>query len=201
MLSPMMLSPMNRIPKPKITSPIFLIPCLLQNMTITTPIMTINGAMSDRLNAMSCPVIVVPIFAPKITPDACIRFISPEFTKLTTITVVALEDWMIAVNTIPTIIPINRFLVKNSSMLRIFAPAAFSSPSLIIFIPYRKNPSPPSSIKIVVILIRILLYSTFAKKCFPYSISLSMHAFSSATLPNTRSGLRNARRSMATSFP
>ncbi len=91
-LSPMMLSPMNRTPNPRTTSPIFLTPCSLKNITITTPMITTRGAISDRLNAISCPVTVVPILAPRITPDACIRFIRPELTKLTTITVVALED-------------------------------------------------------------------------------------------------------------
>ena len=154
---PIVLRPMNRIPNPSTTSPNLFIFAFLQNIIITTPTITNNGATSDRLNAISCPVIVVPIFAPRITPVACIRFISPEFTKLTTITVVALEDCMIAVNIRPTIIPTKRFLVKNSKIPLILAPAAFSSPSLISFIPNKNKPSPPSSEKNVTISICILL--------------------------------------------
>ena len=37
-------------------------------------------------------VIVVPIFAPKITPTDCAKVINPAFTKETTITVVAPDD-------------------------------------------------------------------------------------------------------------
>ncbi|MPN30671.1 hypothetical protein SDC9_178142 [bioreactor metagenome] len=36
-------------------------------------------------------VTVVPMFAPIIMPIACLRFINPEFTNPTTITVVAEE--------------------------------------------------------------------------------------------------------------
>ena len=43
-------------------------------------------------------VIVVPILAPIITPIACDSLIIPEFTKPTTITVVADDDWITAVN-------------------------------------------------------------------------------------------------------
>ena len=43
------------------------------------------------------PVIVVPILAPMITPIDCVRVKRPAFTKLTTMTVVAEEDWMIVV--------------------------------------------------------------------------------------------------------
>jgi len=85
--------PINRIPNPKITSPRRLIVRLFfTNITIRTPMMTNSGAISARSNAISCPVTVVPMFAPRIIPGACASFIRPEFTKLTTITVVALED-------------------------------------------------------------------------------------------------------------
>ena len=46
-------------------------------------------------------VTVVPMFAPKITPIAWLNVRISAFTKLTTITVVAPEDWMIAVTHIP----------------------------------------------------------------------------------------------------
>ena len=46
-------------------------------------------------------VTVVPMFAPKITPMACVSVKISAFTKLTTMTVVAPEDWMTAVTPIP----------------------------------------------------------------------------------------------------
>ena len=70
MASPMMLSPINRIPNPSTTSPALLMLSFLQNMTMITPAMTNSGAISDRLNAISCPVTVVPILAPSMTPEA-----------------------------------------------------------------------------------------------------------------------------------
>jgi hypothetical protein len=42
----------------------------------------------DTIHAVT----VVPILAPMMTPIACVSVSSPALTKLTTITVVALED-------------------------------------------------------------------------------------------------------------
>ncbi len=46
-------------------------------------------------------VIVVPMLAPIITPTAWCSVMIPEFTKPTTITVVAEEDWITAVTPAP----------------------------------------------------------------------------------------------------
>ena len=46
-------------------------------------------------------VTVVPTFAPMITWIACLSVIRPEFTKTTTMTVVADDDWMTAVTPRP----------------------------------------------------------------------------------------------------
>ena len=113
-------------------------------MTMITPDIKKTGAASERLNATSWEVTVVPMLAPRITPAACDRFIRPAFTKLTTMTVEALDDWMIAVKKMPTSIPENRLVVKNSRIPLSLAPAAFSRPSLINFIPYKKSPRPPA---------------------------------------------------------
>ena len=43
--------------------------------------------------ATSQPVMVVPMFAPIIIPIDCTRESKPAFAKLTTITVVAEDDW------------------------------------------------------------------------------------------------------------
>ena len=87
------------------------------------------------------------MLAPKITPAAWYRFISPEFTKLTTMAVQAEEDWIIPVKTIPTNMPVKRLVVKNSRIRRSLAPATFSMESLIRSMPNRKSPRPPAKDK------------------------------------------------------
>ena len=52
-------------------------------------------------------VTVVPTFAPMITLIACFKVMSPEFTKPTTMTVVAEELWMTAVTPRPVKKPRN----------------------------------------------------------------------------------------------
>lgn len=71
-------------------------------------------------------VTVVPMFAPIITPTACPSCISPEFTKPTTITVVAADDWMTAVTATPSSSPFIVLFVSFDSMLLSWLPAAFS---------------------------------------------------------------------------
>ena len=66
----MVLSPMNKIPKPIMISPNFVIFCFLQNMTTITPSNKITGAIFSNLKETNNDVTVVPIFAPKITPAA-----------------------------------------------------------------------------------------------------------------------------------
>ena len=68
---------------------------------------------------------VVPILAPMITLIACVKVRSPAFTKLTTITVVALEDWMTPVTPRPVTTPLNGFDVMDARNLRSPSPAAF----------------------------------------------------------------------------
>ncbi len=82
--------PIKRNPKPKIICPIFFNDFFLLNRLNQTPIAIAGSAMFVSLNAISWAVIVVPIFAPMITPTACFKVISPALTNPTTITVVAL---------------------------------------------------------------------------------------------------------------
>ena len=56
------------------------------------PTIAMIGAAFPTSRAISCPVIVVPIFAPIMTHIACRKVINPEFTNPTTITVVADDD-------------------------------------------------------------------------------------------------------------
>ena len=56
------------------------------------------------------PVMLVPITAPMMTAIACRSFIIAEFTKPTTITLVAEEDWITAVTPVPSRIPLSGLL-------------------------------------------------------------------------------------------
>jgi hypothetical protein len=60
-----------------------------------------------------------------ITPIACPRDSSPALTKLTTITVVADEDWMIDVIPSPVITPLNGLEVIADRKLLSLSPDAF----------------------------------------------------------------------------
>ena len=148
-------SPMNRSEKPKINSPtLFRLPLLLKingipmanNGMEKAAILTLKPT-AEMIHAVT----VVPMFAPMMTPMDCASVINPAFTKLTTITVVALEDWMSAVMRMPVSTPITRFLVIAARMLRRRSPANFSRPSDIVFMPKRNSASEPTSEKIFTI--------------------------------------------------
>jgi len=80
-------------------------------------------------------VTVVPILAPMMTLMDSARVNSPALTKLTTITVVAEEDWIRAVINTPVNTPVTRLVVIAVRILRNLSPATFCKPSLIIFMP------------------------------------------------------------------
>jgi len=135
--------PVNSKPKPINTSPTCLYFSLPPNKYSKIPIPNASGAKPVKSNDTIWAVIVVPIFAPIITPTACGSPIRPALTKPTTITVVALELCITAVTTAPRITPIKMFLVKSSIIFFILDPATFSNDSPIRFIPYKNRPRPP----------------------------------------------------------
>ena len=96
--------------------------------------MALTSALKPKMEMIQA-VIVVPIFAPIITPMAWARVSSPALTKPTTITVVALEDWTSAVTPSPESIPLNGLEVIVPRSFLILPPAAFCMPELIMFIP------------------------------------------------------------------
>ena len=156
-----LLIPKNNAPNPKITSEIFLVIGLLPNIIRQAPTKMIYGAMAVSFKETSCAVIVVPMLAPNVIPTDCSSVRSPAFTKLTSITVVAPDDWIIAVNIAPKITAMNRFFVTRSRMTRILSPAAFCSPSLMNFIPNKNSASPlSSSVSITNMILSSLLFST-----------------------------------------
>lgn len=95
-VSPSKSKPKNNIPKPRKRSEKFLIFDFFNDFR-KKPI-PINGiAIADTLkekpkNETIHAVTVVPMFAPKMIPMACVKERICAFTKLTTITVVALDD-------------------------------------------------------------------------------------------------------------
>ena len=88
--------------------------------------------MAPRLNepppkerAKIHAVTVVPILAPMMTPMALARDSRPALTKLTSINVVAVEDWTRAVTTIPVRTRLNAVEVIAAMNDLNFSPAIF----------------------------------------------------------------------------
>ena len=101
---------------------------------------------------------MVPILAPMITPTACDNFMIPEFTKPTTITVVAEDDWITAVTPAPKSTAFIGFEVRFSRIFSSFPPETFARPSPIAFIPYKNNARPPINVNILNKSMIILLF-------------------------------------------
>ncbi len=112
-------------------------------MLIAIGVMLILNPKIETIHAVT----VVPIFAPIITPVDSNGVSKPAFTKLTTITVVVDEDWVIEVTPKPVSNPRNRLVVIPLRMDRRREPATFCNPSLKIFIPKMKIPKAPISCK------------------------------------------------------
>ena len=83
------------------------------------PMLKLNPA--DIIHAVS----VVPMLAPIITEIACFKVSSPAFTKLTVMTVVAVELCTAAVTNAPVNKPVTRFVVIVPKMRRSCGPAIF----------------------------------------------------------------------------
>ena len=72
---------------------------------------------------------VVPMSAPRITPIVWRSVRRPADAKPTSMTVVALDDWRIAVAPAPTASALRRFPVRVERMCRSRVPAARCRPS------------------------------------------------------------------------
>ena len=91
------------------------------------------------------PVILVPMIAPMIMAMAWRSFIMAEFTKPTTMTLVAEEDWITAVTPAPSKMPLSGVEESRYRISSSLLPATFFSPSPISDIPYRNIATPPRS--------------------------------------------------------
>ena len=92
---------------------------------------------------MSWAVIVVPMFAPKMTAMAWRMVMRRALTTPMAMTVVALELCSTAVATAPASTPSTGLEVSRDRIDFILAPAAFCRPSDIMFMPNRNTASPP----------------------------------------------------------
>ena len=149
-----MSKPKNNSPKPTIVSP-------MRRTTINRGVnwakkpTAITGSAKSEISILNPnkltihAVIVVPMLAPKMTPNDWYRFSSPALAKPTTITVVALEDWMMLVTSVPQAVAAKRLAVAMPKSWRIFSPDTFCRPSLIIFIPNRKMAKPPNKLSML----------------------------------------------------
>ena len=123
------LNPRNSNEKPMIISPIFFF--FLDFAIIKTNPRPIRGIEITEISALKPnraiiqAVMVVPMLAPIITPIDWVNVRRPAFTKLTTITVVALDDWIMAVIMKPVKILLNEFDVIAANTERSFEPATF----------------------------------------------------------------------------
>ena len=99
-------------------------------------------------------VAVVPMLLPMIMPTAWCSPIMPLFTKPTTITVVAEEDWITAVTTRPIKRPFTGWSVRRLKIVCSLPPACRSSALPITSMPNKNMARPPSSAVMVKILIR-----------------------------------------------
>ena len=107
-------------------------------MTTKSPSIFTSGA-----KAISQAVVVVPMFEPMITLIACVRFMSPDETKPTAITVMIDEDCTIIVETSPVPTPARRCVVASDMNFRSPEPLTACRPSERCFMPRRNVPSPP----------------------------------------------------------
>ena len=100
------------------------------------------------------PVLVVPRLAPISTPTDCAKGRTPALTKPIVISVVALEDWIIAVTTMPEKNAMIGRRVSESSPLRRESPASDLRPSVISVMPSRNSPIPPRTLERMVNMVR-----------------------------------------------
>ena len=139
-----MVMPKKSKPNPRIDSPQPLAERLFESV-MTNPIVIAGSARPERLNEMICAVTVVPMFAPKMMPIACVRFSSPALMNPITMTVVALDDWITAVTSVPASTATMPLRAKNCSTFFMFSPAIFWMPSPMSSMPKMKSASPPST--------------------------------------------------------
>jgi len=141
----MICMPKKRIPNPNMDEPAAFSCSLLENACRKKPAATSNKLYSVILKAIIWAVMVVPMAAPSRTGMVCLNCSSPAFTKLTSMTEVALLLCITVVTMVPIPAPTSRFRVTFPRMERNLSPADCCMPSLMVCIPKRNKPRPPKS--------------------------------------------------------
>jgi hypothetical protein len=90
-------------------------------------------------------------------PRAWLRENNPAFTKLTSITVTADEDWITPVTINPAVIAFNLFEAIFDKIALSLLPENRCRLSLISFMPKRKSVREPSMVRIIIIVSRFLI--------------------------------------------
>ena len=155
----MFMRPENRMPKPMAIVPMRLEFLNLKPMMSTMPMMRARGASVEGLKncsqevaesstssrRMIWPVTVVPTLAPMTMPRDCLSVMMPAPTRPDVMTMVAVEDWMMAVTRTPSRNALKGLLV-TCSMTTFRVPEELSfRPSPIMRMPYRNMAKPPNS--------------------------------------------------------
>src|SRR5699024_6378844 len=174
---PINFNPKNNEPKPKIACPTTLTFWCLKKNNIKLPKAMIGKAYSPILKSIINAVTVVPIFAPIITPIACLNVIKPALTKATVNTVVPELLWIKIVTDIPASTPKNGLFVNLSKISRNRSPAAFCKPSPIYLIPSRKIPKLPMYSNIIVCMLFDSVSFLSATCLFNYNVTLLIKVY------------------------
>ena len=145
----MVMRPENSTPKPMKISPTPRVPRFLMNVMRITPAIRAIGASEEgfssssralpeesmSISRMIWAVTVVPMLAPITMLTACRRLRMPAAIRPTVSTMVALEDWIMAVTARPVSIPVKAFLVSPPKMRFRVSPLLSFRPSPISSIP------------------------------------------------------------------
>ena len=104
---------------------------------------SLSMPVRERIHAVS----VVPMLEPMMTPMVCPSSMTPEFTRPTSITVMAEEDWMAMVMPAPSSRLLMGFEVMRLSIRSSLPPAIFSRLLDMTVMPYKKKAKPPQRVK------------------------------------------------------
>ena len=104
--------------------------------------LSLSMPVRERIHAVS----VVPMLEPIKTPMVCPSSMTPEFTRPTSITVTAEEDWMAMVMPAPRSRPLTGLSVMRFKSRSRRPPAIFSRLLDMVVMPYRKKARPPQRV-------------------------------------------------------
>ena len=156
----MLRRPVKRMPKPIAIEPMVSDWRVLTAIRKRMPMIAARGASVEGLKKLSSdvsdaftsrrrmiwPVIVVPTFAPRMTPIDWCSDITPAPTRPDVSTIVAVELWMTAVTTRPSRKPTSGLFVTFSIARLKASDEPFFSPSPIRRMPYRNSARPPKRV-------------------------------------------------------